>query len=115
MYAVNISIYISSTTVLTNSNVTFNLSNNPVAYSAPFYPLVFSNNSSSPYNGVPMYLTSTTLAGPSYVYTGSVNDYVLCSSSANLPSPIVNVYVNTSGSSTTATIKITTTINPVST
>jgi hypothetical protein len=114
LYAVNISVYISSTTAMTNTNITFNLSNVPVGYGAPFYPIIFSNNSSPPYNGVPMYLNSNTIAGPSYVYTGSINDYLLCSSTENLPAPILNVYINTGISSSTASIKITATIHPVS-
>jgi hypothetical protein len=114
LYAVNISFYISSTTAMTNPNVTFNLSNVPVGYGAPFYPVVFSNNTSSPYNGVPMYLNSNTISGPSYVYTGSINDYLLCSSTADLPAPILNIYINTATSSSTASIKITATIHPVS-
>ena len=114
LYAVNISFYISSTTAMTNPNVTFNLSNVPVGYGAPFYPVVFSNNTSSPYNGVPMYLNSNTVSGPSYIYTASINDYLLCSSTADLPAPILNIYINTATSSSTASIKITATIHPVS-
>ena len=114
LYAVNISFYISSTSDMGNPNVTFNLSNVPVGYGAPFYPVVFSNNTSSPYNGVPMYLNSNTISSTSYVYTGSINDYLLCSSTADLPAPVLNIYINTTIASSTASIKITATIHPVS-
>jgi hypothetical protein len=114
LYAVNISFYISSKTAMANPNVTFNLSNVPVGYGSPFYPVVFSNNTASPYNGVPMYLQSNVLTEPSYVYTGSINDYLLCSSTADLPGPTLNIYINTTIASSTASIKITATIHPVS-
>jgi hypothetical protein len=109
-YAVNISVYISSVGSLTDANVSFNLSNSPLGYGAPFYPLIFSNN----VGGVPMYLTN----GPtttSYIYTGSINDYILCDSTDDLPSPILNVYINYIGLPTTADVKITATLHPVST
>jgi hypothetical protein len=112
MYAVNISIYISGTVALVSTpNITFNLSNNPEDGGAPFYPQLFKNVSS----GVPMYLTNATPSGPSYVYTGSINDYVYYTPSINLIAPILNVYISPSSVSTnTYTIKITATINPVS-
>ena len=109
-YAVNISVYISSLDPLSGVNISFNLSNSPLDYDAPFYPLIFSNS----VGGVPMYLTN----GPTistYIYTGSINDYVLCSSTENLPSPILNVYINYTGFPTTADVKITATVHPVST
>jgi hypothetical protein len=109
-YAVNISVYISSLTPLNGVNISFNLSNSPLGYGAPFYPLIFSNG----LGGVPMYLTSGPTI-PTHIYTGSINDYVLCSSSDNLPSPILNVYINYTGFPTTADVKITATVHPVST
>ena len=108
-YAVNISVYISSLDSLNGANISFNLSNSPLDYDAPFYPLIFSNN----VGGVPMYLTSGPTI-PTHIYTGSINDYVLCSSTENLPSPILNVYINYNGFSTTADVKITATVHPVS-
>ena len=111
MYAVNISIYITGTFALVSPNITFNLSNNPETGGAPFYPQIFNNN----ITGVPMYLTNATPLGPSYVYTGSINDYVYYTPSINLIAPILNVYISpTSISPNTYTIKITATINPVS-
>jgi hypothetical protein len=109
-YAVSISVYISSLTPLNGVNISFNLSNAPLGYGAPFYPLVFSNG----LEGVPMYLTSGPTI-PTHIYTGSINDYVLCSSTENLPSPILNVYINYTGFPTTADVKITATVHPVST
>jgi len=110
MYAVSISIYISGTSALSSPNVTFNLSNNPETGGAPFYPQIFKNLA-----GVPMYLTNATPLGPSYVYTGSINDYVYYTPSIDLIAPIINVYISPSSVSTnTYTVKITATVNPVS-
>uniref|UniRef100_A0A6C0CWD6 Collagen-like protein n=1 Tax=viral metagenome TaxID=1070528 RepID=A0A6C0CWD6_9ZZZZ len=109
-YAVNISVYISSVGSLTSANISFNLSNSPLGYGAPFYPLIFSNG----VGGVPMYLTNGPTT-PTYIYTGSINDYILCNSSDNLPSPILNVYINYIGLPTSADVKITATVHPVST
>ena len=112
MYAVNISIYITGTVELTAPNIKFELSNNPetTGSGAPFYPQIFKNTT----GGVPMYLTSTTVA-PNYVYTGSINDYVYYTPSIDLIAPILNVYISPSSTSTnTYTIKIVATINPVS-
>ena len=113
MYAVNISIYISgSVALVTTPNITFNLSNNPESGGAPFYPQIFKNI----VGGVPMYLNSNTLTGPtSYVYTGSISDYVYYTPSIDLIAPILNVYISPSSTSpNTYTIKIVATINPVS-
>jgi len=109
MYAVNISVYISGAASLTSPNITFNLSNNPEQGGAPFYPQIFKN-----LGGVPMYLTSGPTT-PTYVYTGSINDYVYYTPSIDLIAPIINVYISPNSTlSNTYTIKITATINPVS-
>jgi len=109
MYAVNISIYISGTVASSSlPNFTFNLSSIPPSGGAPFYPQIFSN-----VGGVPMYLTSGTVGTP-FVYTGSVNDYVYCTSSIDLISPAINVYISPNSSPNIYTVKITATVNPVS-
>jgi hypothetical protein len=112
MYAVNISIYIFGSSALTPTpNITFNLSNNPAVSGAPFYPQIFSNIA----GGVPMYLNNATPSGPTYVYTGSINDYVYYTPSIDLLAPILNVYITPSSVSINVyTIKITATVNPVS-
>jgi hypothetical protein len=113
MYAVNISVYISGTVALVSQpNITFNLSNNPEISGSglPFYPQIFKNAA----GGVPMYLTSGPTT-PTYVYTGSINDYVYYSPTINLTAPILNVYISpNSVSPNTYTIKIVATVNPVS-
>ena len=113
VYAVNISVYISGSTPLLESNVTFNLSTNlgssPYYY---YYPQIFSNNGTT----TPMYLTSTTIAAPlTYVYTGSINDYIVYTPPVDTSIPTLNLYISQSSvSPNTYTIKITATINPVS-
>jgi hypothetical protein len=107
LYAVNISVYISGGALLSNPNITFNLycTNSSTTY----YPQIFSNTGTTP-----MYLTSTTLTGPTtYIYTGSINDYVSYTPPIDSSIPTLNVYISpTSGS--VYTVKITATINPVS-
>jgi len=106
IYAVNISVYISGTVVLTNPNVTFNLySTNTLT---TYYPQVFSNTGTTP-----MYLTITSV-GPNYIYTGSINDYVSYTPSVSTSVPTLNVYISPNSGSSTYTIKITATISPVS-
>jgi hypothetical protein len=108
IYAVNISVYISGTTLLVDPSITFNLYCNNT--STTYYPQIFSNNTIPT---TPMYLTSTSV-GPNNIYTGSINDYVSYTAPIDTSVPTLNVYISpTSGSP--YTVKITATINPVST
>ena len=110
VYAVNISVYISGSALLLEPNVTFNLSTNLGSSPYYYYPQIFSNNGTTP-----MYLTSTTVAA-SYVYTGSINDYIVYTPPVDTSIPTLNVYIDSSSPSPSNlyTIKIVATINPVS-
>jgi len=116
-YAVNISIYITNTTGTTFAtlpNATFNLTTVPptspsvVTYS----PSTFNNLPS----GYKMYLTSSLVSGPTYVYTTTITDWVLynpLSGPTTSASPFLNVYILPI-SPGPFTIRMTATVNPVS-
>ena len=116
-YAVNISIYITNTTGTTFPNVptaTFSLTTTPPAPGVtPYNPSTFNNLPS----GYKMYLTSSLVSGPTYVYTTTITDWVLynpVSGPSTTSSPFLNVYMSPN-SVGPFTIRITATVNPVST
>jgi len=116
-YAVNISIYITNTTGTTFAslpNATFNLTSDPpgsgvIAYS----PSTFNNS----VTGYKMYLTSSSIGGSTYVYTTTITDWVLYnppSGTTTTASPFLNVYILPSTPTGAFTIRMTASVNPVS-
>lgn len=108
-YAVNISLHMYGVQDITNPYISFDLSNDPEVGGAPFYPQLFSSEDSDN----KYYLTSSNSTSSPYVYTGSVTDYVYYNPTSNLQSPIINVYIGPTDTSSFK-IKLVATIYPVS-